>query len=371
MIMLACVLSNLSQIPELMNNSLLVLAYNAMWILTAFILLLRNKTIDIRYFILPLIFDVFIFLAYLGRGKYLSSDLFRPINLCTFILLIGIWAGKYLEYKELRLISSAYVVSAMVVAVSLYVNVFRGVDWASSGYLYGSKNSAGQIFLVGAILLATQFINKYKIASIMGIFFFCILIFMMKSRASIVTLLMVILYLVLFGIKKPAYKLLGISAILIVIYIVLNNEALYNLYINEIMFNNKDINDISAITSDRDIHFAIFKKNIGRYWLIGTGGTYLESMPLAILLSYGVLGGIPVLLYSVMPFFIAIKELRVEKYRLFCTLIIALNLIMWVNGIFEEQSPFGPGVKCYFLWLVTGLFIGYRKNCKEKCYGKY
>ena len=91
-------------------------------------------------------------------------------------------------------------------------------------------------------------------------------------------------------------------------------------------------------------------------------------MPLTVLLSYGVIGGLPILLFSLFPLYIGMKNIKYLKYRVFCSVIMSLGIVMWVNGIFEEQSPFGPGVKCYFLWLVTGLFLGYKRRIKS--YGR-
>ena len=29
-----------------------------------------------------------------------------------------------------------------------------------------------------------------------------------------------------------------------------------------------------------------------------------------------------------------------------------------VNGLFEGLTPFGPGVKCYYMWLLFGILVG-------------
>lgn len=368
LIVIACIFCNLSQMPNLMGSSILSLAYLGVWLITAVMLLNDRRKINWTYFVLPITFDVICFLGRVLGKSYLSSDLFRPVNLCTFIFLIGIWAGAYLDYTSLKQISFAFIASALVVAAYLYFNIFRGVDWGASGYLYGSKNSAGQIFLVAIILIVTQFLQYNKVLSVFAITFFAALIIMMKSRASILTLLIVVVYFVLFVAKEPVHKIIGISILTAIVIIIFTNEELYNLYIKEIMLNNKDINDLSAVTSYRDLHVKFFKANFGTYWFAGTGGTYLEAMPLAALMSYGVIGGIPVLLYSLQPLWLGLKYAKVEEYRLFCILILALSVTMWINGIFEEQSPFGPGVKCYFLWLITGLFIGYRDKVEELYY---
>lgn len=368
LIILACILCNLTQIPTLYNNRMLSLGYSVVWLLLMVIMLVYDPQIDIRYFIFPVLFDAFCIILSFSKGGYMSSDLFRPVNLCTFILLIGILAGKYLEESDLKKISSAFILSSLIVAIYLYFDIFRGVDWASTGgYLYGAKNSAGQIFLTAIILLALFFFKKQKVISVILCSFFGALIIMMKSRATLLTLVLVIIYIVLFAIKRPLYKGIGICIIIAVAITILTDESLYNLYVNQIMLNNKDINDFSAITSNRDVHYEFFEKYFGQYWLIGTGGTYLESMPLAVLMSYGVLGGIPVLLYSLFPLYVGMKNVnKREDYKIFCHTIISLGLVMWINGIFEEQSPFGPGVKCYFLWLVTGVFLGYKKKKERK-----
>ena len=364
LIIFASFLCNISQIPIFFENRLLGISYMGCWIILLLGLLFNNMgAFKLRYFMWPIIFDVFCILMSLFKGGYISSDLFRPVNLSTFIFLIGILAGGYLEKNSLRKISAAFISSALIVALYLYMNIFRGVDWANSGaYLYASKNSAGQIFLTAATLTALLFFKEHKVLS-MGVITFCTaLIIMMKSRATLITLIIVAIYILLFVVERPIYKILGIILLILVVFIIFTNEGLYDLYINQIMLNNKELTDISGITSDRDIQYDYFNQNFKYYFWLGTGGTYIEAMPLSVLMSYGIIGGIPVLLYSLYPLYIGVKNSRVWKYKRFCNIIISLSLMMWINGIFEEQSPFGPGVKCYFLWLITGIFLGYKQR---------
>lgn len=369
LIIISCILCNISQIPILFNNRIISLAYMLSWLMLASLMAIYEKLVYIKYFILPILFDIFCVSLYVCKGGYVSSDLFRPINLCTFIMLIGIWAGRYLNLENLKTISGAFILSSLVVAVYLYFDIFRGTDWASAGgYLYGSKNSAGQIFLTAIILTVIFYMKNHKFLAAAIIIFFVALIVMMKSRATLITLVLFAVYFVLFVLEKPIYKIVGIIAFVIVAILIFTNESLYNLYINQVILNNRDINDISAITSNRDVQYDYFIQNFGQYWLVGTGGTYIEAMPLTVLLSYGVIGGLPILLFSLFPLYIGMKNIKYLKYRVFCSVIMSLGIVMWVNGIFEEQSPFGPGVKCYFLWLVTGLFLGYKRRIKS--YGR-
>lgn len=366
LILAACFLCNLSQIPTLYESRPLALAYNFCWFALAILLLRSERVVYGKYFILPILYDVFCFIAnFITGGGYLGSNLFRPINLCTFILLIGLWMGSYINEKSLKRVAVAFVLSSFIVAVYLYMNIFRGVDWANSaGYLYGAKNSAGQIFLTASVLIIIVIFKEHKVLSCVAVAFFIALIIMMKSRATILTLVIMIIYIVLFVLKEPRHKVLGLCLIGVIGLLIFTNPDLYDLYINKTMLNNRDINDIAAVTSNRNIHYEAFLQKFPNYLFWGTGGSYIESMPLSVLLSYGIIGGIPVLLYSLMPLYIGIKYVKYSEYRVYSTIITALGLMMWINGIFEEQSPFGPGVKCYFLWLITGIFLGY-KNYRE------
>ncbi len=360
----ACIFSNFSQLPTLMDNRIISLVYTALWLIAAVSLFYFNPKIPVGYFILPAMFDLLcVFFDVFLKTSYLSSNLFRPINLCVFIMIVGVLASKYFDYEDLKFISLAYIISSLVLALYIYFNIFAGIDWAGTDrYLYSSKNSAGQIFLIAIFLVVFLFLKKHKFISILLIVFFAMLIFMMKSRSTIVSLFIAIVFFVILVPKKTWQKLFGIFVIAFAVFLVFKQEDLYNLFIKEIMLNNKDISDITAISSERDLHLEYFRENFSDYWLMGTGGTYLESFPLAVLMSYGVFLGIPVLLFSILPLLVGINYVNKKQVRFLCLIVIILSLIMLTNGIFEEQSPFGPGVKCYFLWLVAGLLIGTRKS---------
>ena len=37
-----------------------------------------------------------------------------------------------------------------------------------------------------------------------------------------------------------------------------------------------------------------------------------------------------------------------------------------MDGLFEAMAPFGPGAKCFFLWLIIGFFINKRIEAYNK-----
>ncbi|MPQ45150.1 hypothetical protein GBZ86_15610 [Clostridium tarantellae] len=115
---------------------------------------------------------------------------------------------------------------------------------------------------------------------------------------------------------------------------------------------------LNAITSGRIDHIIYFKENFSENMFIGTGRFYLESFPLALLMSYGILGSCPIFILSIFPLIIAYRYRKLDKNNKIRKLIILLNIILLINGLFEELSPFGPGVKCYLLWMITGIYLG-------------
>ena len=370
MLVIAIVLSNLSQIPALFGNSTIKLGYTVSWLLALIILLIANKFIlHIRYLLLPIVFDIFCLLGSMFGKTYLSSTLFIPINMSAFILIVGILLGSCGNENSVKKIAICYIITSVIVGVVLYFTVFRGVDWSgSSVYLYKSKNSAGQFLLSGLVLLATMFYKKNRLLCIPIIGFYTLLILMMKSRTTIVALTIYLVYFIFGVIESKKERNFYLIVLVVFGLLVIFQPDLNNFIINEIIFNNRDMS-INSLSSGRDVHWKRFAQEFGDYMFVGTGGTYLESMPLAVLFSYGIIGGIPVLLFAIEPFWYAANHLIKKERNIYTILVFSISLVMFINGIFEEQAPFGPGVKCYLTWLLFGMLIGRNSNKLKKYNG--
>lgn len=360
-----CFISNLSQAPRLIGNNYVRIAYLVLWLVFLALLVINERGIPFAPFYLPLIFDVLLLVfTVLGplvgdRSGYLSSNLFRPVNLSTFIMAVGILCGRYISEKQFRKIAVAFIAATFIVAGMIYFDYFRGVDWAGAGtFVYSSKNSAGQILLTAVVLLFLMFAEEREVISYLLSLPLLALVFIMKSRAVIVSAAIIILYIILFVIKQRKYRLIALTLYVGAIVAVLAIPSLHHLFIDQIMLNNKDRTDIWGISSARNEQYEYFFATFPHYKYIGTGGSYIESFPLASLLSYGIIGSVPLFLFSIYPLRVARKSRRTQSLRPYRVLVVALNLMMLLNGVFEEQSPFGPGVKCYLLWLVTGILYG-------------
>ena len=82
-------------------------------------------------------------------------------------------------------------------------------------------------------------------------------------------------------------------------------------------------------------------------------------------MTYGILGSIVVFILAILPLVnLTYSTARYDMLPELRYITIILWWISMVNGIFEELAPFGPGVKCYLLWLLCGIYIRYRGNLR-------
>lgn len=369
LMILAIVICNLSQIPALFGNSIIRMGYTTIWILLFGLLIVENEfKINIRHLYIPILFDFVCLIGFVFSKNYMSSALFRPVNMSAFIMAVGILLGTFSEERTLRKISIAYIISSIIVGGVIYFTVFRGANWSGSNvYLYTSKNSAAQFLLVGMILVFILFYKNNKALSVLLIGFYVSLILMMKSRTTIVAMVVFLLYFVFFVVESKLERNIYLIIISIFVLLVIFHPDIHRLIITEIFLNNRTT-DISTLSSGRDNHWRRFNEEFNNFLFFGTGGTYLESMPLAALMSYGILGGVPILAFSIKPLIYSFRCRKDQQKKMYTILVFSISVIMLVNSIFEEQAPFGPGVKCYFLWLVFGMLIGKGESNSESDY---
>lgn len=362
-----CFVCNISQLPSLWNNSFISVTYMGLWIFTLLIacFYFKYKIFFNRVYLhLLLLFDGLILLLQVLLNKnYINSNFIFPIHLSFFVMFTSGMVGRICDRDLIKKIANAYIISTCLIGGSIYIEYFQGEDWLNAtGYLYTAKNSVAIIFLSAIILIYFYWLPKYKIMSCIMIVMLSSLIFMMKSRATILVWLILAVYIIVVNRKTVLGKIAGGVLCIGIILLVTYHPMLHEIFVDNIFLNNRGSNDYGVLTSGRDEHYEWFGQHFGNYWLTGTGGTYLESFPLAVLMSYGVIGAVPLFIIAVFPFFIALKTYKNSLLQLEVKIIMLLNIILVVNGFFEELTPFGPGVKCYALWMMTGLYLGLRER---------
>ena len=370
LICLVCFISNISQLPILLNNGIIKLIVISCWamimVIASVISVIKKEKIskkELNIFIWVLIFDLFILICEgLTHKQYIASSLVYPIHICAFIYLIGLLISKKCSEKDIRSIFNSYIISSCIVGIYIFINFFIGTNWREGAYVYSSKNSISQILLSAIIFIALYWDNKkLKLVVMTAIF---ILICMLKSRATIFGAIIAFIFYLFFIEENKKTKKICMCVAVISIAIILTNEYIYDVIINNILLNNKSGSDLNDISSGRLDHLSFFLTNFKEDYFIGQGNVWVESFPLNTLLNYGILGSIPVFVIWLIPLnFLKRKNYRDKKLYNSLSLIYVVYMI---NSIFEALAPFGPGVKCYMLWLICGIYAGITRNNDKK-----
>lgn len=372
LLIIACSFSILSQLPLFLSNKVIKSTVMLLWIITLLICIYLRR-FKIRKEIIGVIaclyiYDFFIlFMQLITDKSYLNSNFVYPVNLSIFIFLTAYMVGEgSLNKKHLiERMSKYYVITCLIVGGYIFFDTFRGVNWAESeGYLYTSKNSISQILLIAILLILFCNFNMNKYIKLAFLFCISTILIMLKSRATLIGLLILILYWGLFYIKKRSTKTIFIIVFMMIIFFIFTNQNIYDFIINKIILNNRRGSSLNTISSGRIGHLLIFIENISQNWIVGNGGMYLESFPLSLIISYGILGSIPVFILSLIPLFSCFGRGKNKEILFLRKIVFMTSMIMLINSIFEELSPFGPGVKCFMLWVMYGLYKGFsvKKN---------
>lgn len=286
-----------------------------------------------------------------------------------FIFLVGNMGGKYASDEVIEKICLSYIIGTVIVSVSVFIQYFGfGYDMSSSIYAYQSKNSFAQIVFTAIILLMIKFKPQRKIHTIIkwGLIAFEILLMAyLRSRATLVSFLVAVVILVLSRNTRKSLKALVTIACIALIFLMLTNEPINEVIFNDILFAGRDSSNLDELTSGRVTILQNFPELISGNWLFGIGSRYFECFYLSAILQFGLIGGIILIIISFVPAYYGVLLSRTSE-NWYILMVIAVGYL--VDGIFEGLTPFGAGIKCYFMWFLFGLLISRsnHRNTKNK-----
>ena len=144
----------------------------------------------------------------------------------------------------------------------------------------------------------------------------------------------------------------------------MTSPTLYKTVVEGILFANRDASDLNSLSSGRvellSSCIQLFLTNP----FIGIGNKYFDCFPVIILTQYGMLGA------SIIFTFIGrvIKDCfcvldKSNKLDL-CAFLLMVTYLL--DSLFEAQPPFGPGVKCFPLWMIWGIMLSNKVIMKKK-----
>jgi len=362
---IAIICSMLSQLPML-----IVLGIDkymkATWFLPFLFLLLKNPYGMLPSALRPFLFSAIAFFIYcfamqtIFNIQYIGDDCYN-IFLSLFVTIVSYSFWSYCQNSEyIKFIAFILIICSLVLAIIIHQTYFAGYDIMSRQYMFQAKNSMGQI-LFSSILIGNMVLHKerkiLKFFAIGSSIFILYLILIMKSRATFISIAYVIVFFAFSYGNKTTKRIVILLCLLFALLLFFNSE-LYDTFINGILFAGRDINDIDDISSGRVPRLLecieLFKKN----FLFGIGNRYEDCFPLIILTQYGILG-------ASIVFYICIyiyKSIRLKTNDTIDILAYVLFFTFMLNSLFEAQPPFGPGVKCFFLWMMVGFSLAQKNN---------
>lgn len=364
--------TNLSQLPVLLDNSAIKRIVFIFWGVLAALSTggynHRNKShVLSRIYVYSLLYYISCGVLFL-LGKNGNTSFTYPLGLCLFVMFVSANVSSYLDETSIQGIAESYAISTIIVAISvLIIMIQRGFSWDSRIYFYNSKNSVSQILLTGAILfIYLREINGSKY--IKKIFYdFCILLIvgtllMLKSRATLLGVIIISIFVLRSNhFSKTTKTLFKLGSILFLL-VLLISTSFRTSFVNNIVYAGRTGN-LDNISSGRVSMILDFPRLFFRAPIFGNGRYYIEIMQLNTFVESGVFGGLFLNIIALLPVISAVSDYK--RYPSLISLVfVMVSVCYYTNGFFEQLAPFGPGVKCYFLWMFLGLSIIWR-NLRE------
>ncbi len=365
---IACILSNLSYYPVFQQRSISRNIVIAMWIVLVVVSLFQKKYLVLHKDTFAVILVMYIiFLAnsgisYLaGNTGVFNNHFFRPVTTAILIMAVGYFSSEHISRENIRSICIAYSAIMSIISIPLFVFYLYGTDLTSSIYDYDyGKNEIAVLLLCGIIISAYLYKPSKKILYLfkfVGIAFMVLDIVFLRCRSVLLALAAFICIIIVFSKNvNPNLKKITLVLIGVCILFFLFNEEKFNWFMENIVFAKRDSSDINKLSSGRIDQIVrglkVFSENI----FIGVGSRRtLDCFYVSILANYGILSW-PLLVMALIPSVWSFGKIKYGD---------ALNIVLFsiAVGIFvvsvnEELAPFGPGTRCYILWLLCGIMIG-------------
>lgn len=361
---MACVLSQIAIVLDTGDSGLL----KSLWLIPCGLLLFARGAAYFERPLIPSYVFAAVFFLYcmlcetVTPNQYVGADV-NNIAISVFILAISYCFGRHVDIdgKTLRIIALVTFAASFIYGVFVYTTFLVGADMFSKMYAYDDKNSAAQIMSSACIMLFTLYKPDNRLlklgtyALLAGLL---LIIFLLKSRATLLGVFFVIAYFTFMYEDKRVRYVFLVCCSSIVIYI-LTNPDMYRTVVEGILFANRDATDMDSLSSGRVERLYWCIDQFFANPVIGIGNEYVDCFPVIILTQYGVIGASIVFVY-LFGLVRDCRELDRSDNLALCAYLLLVTYLL--DSLFEAQPPFGPGVKCFPLWMVWGLMLADKYN---------
>ncbi|MBR6191184.1 MAG: O-antigen ligase family protein [Prevotella sp.] len=256
----------------------------------------------------------------------------------------------------LRDIAVCSIISSLVLCYVLQTQYFVDYDLMDRVFAFNAKNSMGQILLNCAIVIVLFPISRimlFRFVQWFTIVPIVVMLFMLKSRSTLVGFFFVVFYMILQS-RDKRIRWLTLAVVLAFIIYLLSNAEAFNTIVYGILMAGRDVNDVNEVSSERIQTISEALEIIPDNILFGVGNKYVDCMPISMMLQFGFIGFVIVITY-IGILFRKIVKLDLQNNIHLATFLIFVAMVL--NSLFEAWPPFGPGVKCFMLWMMLGFSL--------------
>ena len=365
-ICVASVISNIADYPTMVVTGWGRMFAIAFWILLMISLIFKGigsygNTFFCAHLILYALFCVNIAISGIVNDVNVFGDrFFFVVTISTLVLIVAMRYGYDFNSKDLKRVCIWYYITTSIMSLPLFLFYLRYSDLSTSAYDYNyGKNEIAVVLLcslvIGCILYEPNNALK-KLFKYVSILFILVDMLYLRCRSSYLGVAFLFGTLSIYS-NKITQKLrvavvLGILAVSL--YFLANPES-FDTFLNQIIYAGRDSSDVSSLSSGRNVQV---KWGINAFLdspFFGYGrGVNVECFYVSALAHYGLLAW-PLIAMALLPVIWACINLKNGKKEDLCFFIIAVS--MFFVSLFEMQAPFGPGVRCYILWLMWGILL--------------
>ena len=291
------------------------------------------------------------------------GTLYIPISISFFIYMISSIIYSKSNSKTYIILMVIYVVLMLMLTFDIFKTYFNGI-FISAQYLYDQKNSKGPmidfsiLFTIFLILNLKNKILKFFLSS--SIIFELLVLNLMRSRADLLALYIVLIIFVLKSIRKRLLLalIIIITSILLFIIFLPNLVNSISSTLIEVFIKNYNVNSLNSLSAGRLYYYNKALKIFETNPIMGTLGLqnyYVDNAFLTLIANYGLIGMIlyvPFIGFLFYKIFANLLKESIKELRFYISLAWLVTLII---SLFEGLPPFGPGTTYLIVWILLPL----------------
>jgi len=291
------------------------------------------------------------------------GTLYIPISISFFIYMISSIIYSKSNSKTYIILMVIYVVLMLMLTFDIFKTYFNGI-FISAQYLYDQKNSKGPmidfsiLFTIFLILNLKNKILKFFLSS--SIIFEFLVLNLIRSRADLLALYIVLIIFVLKSIRKRLLLalIIIITSILLFIIFLPNLVNSISSTLIEVFIKNYNVNNLNSLSAGRLYYYNQALKIFETNPIMGTLGLqnyYVDNAFLTLIANYGLIGMIlyvPFIGFLFYKIFANLLKASIKELRFYISLAWLVTLII---SLFEGLPPFGPGTTYLIVWILLPL----------------